>query len=80
MNRIVKVGSKIVGQRQIGLQELYECRVKQKAKRMYEDECHSLARYFDLMPSGRRFRVPKCNTVRFRKTFVPQAISMLNRS
>ena len=70
---------KVVGERQIGLQELYESRVRKKAKGMYEDESHSLAKYFDLMPSGKRFRVPYCHSQRFKRTFVPQAIALLNK-
>ena len=79
LQRVVKVCEKVVGEKQLEVQTLYESRVRMKAKAVHEDESHSLAKYFELMPSGRRFRVPHCKSLRMKRTFVPQAVEILNR-
>ena len=40
-----------------------------------DDNSHVLAKHYELLPSGRRFRVPKSNPV----SFVLQSIASLNR-
>ena len=79
LNRVVNVCSKIVGTQQKGLMELYECRVLRKASAIACDECHVLANHYELLPSGRRFRVPGCKTVRLKQSFVPFSIRLLNK-
>ena len=44
--------------------QLYELRVVRKARVIVDDNSHVLAKYYELLPSGRRFRVLKSNTVR----------------
>ena len=34
-----------------------------KARVIVDDHSHVLAKYYELLPPGRRFRVPKSNTV-----------------
>ena len=46
---------------------------------VHDDESHSLAKYFELMPSGKRFRVPYCKSQRMKRTVVPQAVELMNR-
>ena len=77
LNDVVNVSSKIVGMKQKGLQELYERRVRKVAKQIACDDGHVLAKYFELLPSGRRFRTMK-GKLRSLKTFVPNAIHLLN--
>ena len=38
-------------------------RVVRKARVVAEDNIHVLAKHYELLPSGRQFRVPKSNTV-----------------
>ena len=46
-----------------GLSQLYERRVVRKTKVIVDDNIHVLAKRYELLPSGRPFRVPKSNTV-----------------
>ena len=45
------------------LSQLYERLVVRKARAIVDDNSHVLAKYNELLPSGRRFRVPKSNTM-----------------
>ena len=64
-----------MGERQEHLNQLYERRVVRKARVIVDDNSHVLAKHYELLPSGRRFRVPKSNPV----SFVLQSIASLNR-
>ena len=79
LERIVHVCSKVVGVRQKSMQELYECRIEKKGNAIVQDSSHILSQYFELMPSGRRFRVPSARTIRMKNTFVPRAIANMNK-
>ena len=78
LNRIVNVCSKIVGVKQEGLTVLYERRVKGKAGVIASDKSHGLCRFYELLPSGRRYRAPKSRTLRSRNSFIPSSISLMN--
>ena len=52
-----------MAERQEQLSQLYERRVVRKARAIVHDYSHVLAKHYELLPSGRRFRVPKSNTV-----------------
>ena len=54
---MVNVCGKVVGERQEHLSQLYERRVVRKATVTVDDNIHVLAKYYQLLPSGRRFRV-----------------------
>ena len=71
LNKVETVCGKVVGERQEHLSQLYERRVVRKAKVIVDDNSHVLAKYYELLPSGRPFRVPKSNTV--------QSIAFLKR-
>ena len=64
LNKVVNVRDKVVSERQEHLSQLYERRVVRKARVIVDDNSHVLAKYYEFLPSGRRFRVPKSNTVR----------------
>ena len=61
LNKVVSVCSKVVGESQEQLSQLYERRVVRKAKVIEDDNSHVLAEHYELLPSGRRFHVPKSN-------------------
>ena len=46
-------------ERQEHLSQLYELRVVWKTRVIVDDNSHVLAKYYELLPSGRRFRVLK---------------------
>ena len=57
------VKSPLSCERREQLGQLYERRVVQKAMVIVDDNSRVLAKQYELLPSGRRFRVPKSNTV-----------------
>ena len=75
LNKVVNECGKAVGERQEQLSQLYERRVVLKTRVIVDDNSHVLAKHYQLLPSGRRFRIPKSNT----KRFVLQSIAFLNR-
>ena len=62
-NKVVNVCGKVVGERQEQLSQLYERRLVRKARVIVDENSHVLAKHYNLLPSGRRLRVPKSNTV-----------------
>ena len=60
--RVVNVCNKIMGERQASLNELYESRAARKGRKTAFDSAHVLARHFELLPSGRRKRMPRTRT------------------
>ena len=59
LNKVMNVCGKVVGERQEQLSQLCERRVVRKARVIVDDNSHVLAKHFELLPCGRRFRVPK---------------------
>ena len=57
LNTVLNVCGKVVGERQEHLSQLYERRVVRKARVIEDDNSHVLAKHYELLPSGRRFRV-----------------------
>ena len=78
LNRVVNVCGKVIGERQESLGVLYDRRVVRKAWMIARDTSHVLAHHYELLPSGRRFRMPKLSTVRSKNSFVPKSINLLN--
>ena len=76
--RVVNVCSKIVGERQASLNELYERRAVWKGRKIAGDSAHVLARHYELLPSGRRYRMPRARTLRAKNSFVPRSIVLCN--
>ena len=74
---VINVCSKVVGVRQTSLNELYERRAVIKARQIASDDSHVLAKHYNLLPSGRRFRTMKVKS-RAQKSFIPQSIKLLN--
>ena len=59
LKKVVNVCGKVVGERQEHLSPLYERCVVRKAGVIADDNSHVLSKHYELLPSGRRFRVPK---------------------
>ena len=76
--RVVNVCSKVVGERQANLCELYACRVVRNAIMIASDNSHVLAQHYELLPSGRGFRTPKFRTIRSKNSFIPKSIQLLD--
>ena len=75
---IVNLASKIIGKTQRHLGCIYKEVIRRKAVRTANDPTHPLCSEFRLLPSGRRYSVPKANRNIFKNSFIPNAIKTLN--
>ena len=78
LNGIVHVCEKIVGSSLQTLEDLYRVKSLSKSNKIINESSHVLNYCFDLLPSRRRFRQLKFRTNRFRNTFIPNSINLLN--
>ena len=76
LSDVVNACSKIVGAKQVGMQELYERRALKKARQILNDESYVLAQCYELLPSGRRFRNFKAKA-RAQRSFIQCPIKLL---
>lgn len=77
--RLIAVSMKVMGKREYQpLQSLYDQSVLRPAQRILADPAHVLYSEYNLLPSGRRYRVPRCKLNRFKNSFVPHSIKLLN--
>ena len=60
------------------INERYVSKCVSKVKSLFSDHCHPLSHYYVFMRSGKKLRVPSCETVRYRNSFVPNSIIMYN--
>ena len=78
LQKVVSTAEKIIGCSLPSLEEIYIQRVKNKALKIVKDHSHPANSLFEELPSGRRFRSIKAKTERFKKSFYPSAVSILN--
>ena len=78
LNGVVNICSKIIGAQQRDLSSLWRRRVVQKAEDILRQPDHVLYDEFVLLPLGKRFLVPEGHTNRYRNSFIPSAIKILN--
>ena len=71
----MKAGGEIIGAKQSSLADLCNRFVHKKAISILSANGHP---EFQLLPSKSRFRFPAIKTNRYRLSFVPSAISLLN--
>ena len=74
---ITRIASKIIGLPTPTLADMNNKAITRLALSITNDTDHPLYRYFDLMPSGRRYRTLKWQKVGFSRSFVPSAIAAL---
>ena len=79
LDNIVNLCSKIVGRKQVPLEQLFTKRALSKADSIIKDSSHPLSCLFEALPSNQRFRTIRARTRRYQNTFVPQAISLFNQ-
>lgn len=77
LNSVVRAAEKIIGCGLPSLQSLYNDRIVKKAKSIVADESHPARGYFNLLPSGRRYRTFRGNK-RFVNSCYPSAVKILN--
>ena len=59
--------------------DIYTSRCLSRAINIQKDSSHPGSDLFDLLPSGRRYRVIRSKTNRLKNSFFPKAITALNR-
>ena len=81
LDTVGNVGAKIVGERQKSLGQLYAYRVAQKVRMIASDDREPhLAKQYEHLPSRKRYRSVKCNTVRTKLSFIAKSVELLNQN
>ena len=77
-----RVCSKFVGNKNdlMRIEDIYRQRTVSMANKIMKDPKHPLNNEYNYLPSGKRLRVPYTRTSRYRNTFIPRSISLLNSS
>ncbi len=76
---LVKTAMGIIVKREYQtLESSYEQSVLKEVTKILSDPSHSLYPIYELLPSGRRYRLPVCRYISFKKSFVPTSIRLLN--
>ncbi len=78
LQRVVRTAERIIGTTLSTLQELYLSRVRKRAGKITLDPSHLVHSLFELSPSGRRYRALSTRMTRYRNSFFPQAIHLMN--
>ena len=83
INRLAQIALKVMGVREHPtLQAIFEESVVKKAKRIIADPSHVLHSEYELLPTGRRYRVPvknkKRHLNRYKYSFIPISVTLLN--
>ena len=80
LNRIIRHSEKVVGDELNALSITYEKRAVRKGRKFSSDTSHFLSQHFIKLPSGRRFAAPLVRTERFKRSYIPTAIRLLNNA
>ena len=82
LDKVIRKARDVVGRIQDNLDTLYDRRVTNKLNNILHDITHSLRQELEnrLIVRSGRMRVAKARTVRYSNSFVPQAVSVFNRS
>lgn len=80
LNNLVKVAGKISGRSQVQLVDFYNRQVLRKATSVLLCSDHPLFNDFQLLPSGRRYKMTAVKTKRHKLSFVPSAIILINNT
>ncbi len=75
---VVRTAEKIIGFQLPSLEDVASTRYLSRAQNIIQDCSHPGHGLFELLPSGRRYRSAKIHTSRFRDSFFPRAINILN--
>ena len=81
LNRLVQTAMKVIGRTEnSSLQSIYEESVLRLAQRASSDSAHILNPEYQLLPSGKRYRTPICKFNRFKYSFIPTSIRLINKT
>ena len=79
LHSVTRAASRIIGLDLPSLDEVYANRLRKKVKKILEDRSHPSHNYFELLPSGRRYRTFR-GTSRFLNSMYPRAVGLLNEN
>lgn len=78
LQTLIKRAGKIMGLAPpTSLQDLFDETVRKEGLKILEDSEHILHGEYELLPSGRRYRLPNCKTNRFKFSMVPWSVKLL---
>ncbi len=78
ISRLISVSSCVTGSKQKSLGEFYQKQMLRRVESILSDSSHPLPAEFQMLPSGSRFKLPKLRTNRYKHSFEPAAILLLN--
>ncbi|KAI5610553.1 gastrula zinc finger protein XlCGF28.1-like [Silurus asotus] len=78
LQRVVKTGQRITGTQLPAIEHLHHSRCLHRAHNIIKDSLHPSHKLFNLLPSRRRYRNLRTRTSRFRDSFFPSTITLLN--
>ena len=79
LQNLIQRAGKIIGmQPPRPLQEIFERTLIKQGQKISQDPTHILHKEYEMLPSGRRYRVPNCKLNRYKFSFVPLSIKALN--
>ncbi len=71
--------SRLVGESQLDPTSLYTRQLQRMATSILNDDSDPLHSEFQVLPSGRRFLIPRCKTKRHKNNFVPAVLTVLDK-
>ena len=78
IQRVVRTAEKIIGCSLPSIEEIHETRCRKKAMSIIKDLNHPGHHLFTPLQSGRRYRSIRTSSNRFKNSFYPQAVWLLN--
>jgi len=78
LTSVVLKAQKIIGSELPALSSLNRTRLQRRAQRIIQDSTHPAHNLFELLPSGRRYRVIRSKTERMKNSLFCRAVLALN--
>ncbi|XP_072100677.1 uncharacterized protein [Mobula birostris] len=78
LQQVVKTAQRIIGTQLPTIENIYHKCCLGRAKSIIKDASHPNHGLFTLLPSGKRYRSLRSHTSRYRKSFFPEAVTLLN--
>ncbi len=79
LQNVVRRAGKIIGMLSpLSLQDIFERSVRKQSLKIIGNPSHILHKEYELMPSGRRYRVPICKLNRYKSSLIPLSVNLLN--
>ena len=79
LQHVIKSATKIIGCDLPSVESIYEKRLVRKAESILKDDTHPGHTFFELLPSGKRYRTIATKTERSRNTFYPCAVKAMSK-